>query len=906
MRHWRRFLAKVRSLGRRESLERDLDREVNAHLALLADDFERRGMAPAEARRAARTALGGMDQTKEIARDARSLVWLEQCLQDLRHAWRSLLHNPGFTLVAALTLALGIGVNATMFTAYNAVALKPLPVADPGKVARLERWLRSGGLGDIQYAFSYPEYVYCREHNDVFAGLVAASWPIRVAAEIEGSAENWQGELVSSNYFADLGIGARIGRVITPDEGSPAPPAIVLSDPFWRRRFNGDPGIVGRTLVISGTPFTIGGVAPEEFTGTSVGLQVPDFWAPLTAQKQLNPALDWLHDPKLMRLQILARLKPAVAWPRAQAEIDALVRQFGTTFPAADPTKAVTLQHTSFLGNTEDPRFQAGVAAAMLIVGLVLMAACANIANMLLARGAARQQEIAIRLALGASRRRVVRHLLAESLLLSLMGGALGLLFSAWASRGLWVLLQQTFAGPIASSLVIRLNLNPDIRVFAYTVALSLGAAAFFGLAPALRSSRADLAAPIKGEGSLFGARLSRRRMRAVLVAGQVAVSTLFLISAGLLARGMMRSLGTGPGFETRRVFLLSANFGSTPAKAAAMQRRILERLRTLPEVRDAALGTMPLLGTWTPPIVVEAPHTTLRGRTLAGYASADYLDTLGIPLVRGRMFTRPETERGDAVAVISESAARSFWPSQDPLGKTFQLDLNFRGDLTQFEVVGVAANVRSANLTRIDPARVYLPTKASEFYPNPMLVRARGDTGTAEAAVRRVVADLDHTIAPSIFMATLEDGPLRIQRSMAQLLATLGALLASLAMALAAVGIYGVMAFVVSQRIREIGVRMALGATSREVLGAVVGRGLRPVLVGIGIGVMAAGAFTFAVHTTLVSPESVDLFYGLPFYDPPTFLAASLFLVAVAAAASLFPARRALRVDPVAALRCQ
>jgi predicted lysophospholipase L1 biosynthesis ABC-type transport system permease subunit len=242
----------------------------------------------------------------------------------------------------------------------------------------------------------------------------------------------------------------------------------------------------------------------------------------------------------------------------------------------------------------------------------------------------------------------------------------------------------------------------------------------------------------------------------------------------------------------------------------------------------------------------------------------------------------------------------------QDPLGKRFQLDLNFRGDLTEFEVVGVAADVRAANLTRIDPARVYLPTKASEFYPNPMLVWAQGDTGAAEAAVRRALTDLDRTMAPSIFMATLEDGPLRIQRSMAQLLATLGALLASLAIVLAAAGIYGVMAFVVSQRIREIGVRMALGATSREVLGAVVGQGLRPVLAGIGIGVIAAGAFTFAVHATLVSPESFDLFYGLPFYDPPTFLAGSFFLIAVAAAASTFPARRALKVDPVAALRCQ
>jgi hypothetical protein len=370
-----------------------------------------------------------------------------------------------------------------------------------------------------------------------------------------------------------------------------------------------------------------------------------------------------------------------------------------------------------------------------------------------------------------------------------------------------------------------------------------------------------------------------------------------------MLTRGMLRSLTIAPGFETHRLLFLSANFGSTPPKAAEVQHRVMERFQTAHEIKSVALGAVPLMGTWTPPIFVEGPHTSLTGRTLAAYASDTYFDTLGIALLRGRSFTRQEAERGAAVAVISESTARRFWPEEDPIGKRFGLDMHFRGDVTEFEVVGIAKDIRSANLTRIDPAKVYLATNAKEGYS--MLLRVQGDISSSEAAVRSAIGGLDRSLVPSVSLATLEDGPLRIRIALTRMLATLGASLALLALALAAAGIYGMMAFVVSQRLKEIGIRIALGATSWSVLKTVVVEGLTPVLIGTGLGILGSGVLCWSLHASLVFPESSDLFYGVPFYDPVTFLGASLFLASIAVAASALPAQRALRVDAAMSLRC-
>ena len=509
------LFSKVLAMFRHRFLDRDFDAEVQAHLEMLIEDNTRRGMGPDEARQAALRSMGNVTRVKESQRESRGLPQIETLFADLKYGARTLRANPGFTLIAVLTLTLGVGVVTTVFTAYNAIALKPLPVADPRQVVRLERWFASGSRGDVQYGFSYPEYVYCRDRNDVFTGLVAASGSHTVVA---GDGDKLGGQLVTANYFTDLGVPAQIGRTFLPEEDRTpgGNPVIVLSNAFWERRFHGDREVTGRILKLNSVAFTVIGVAAKEFSGTAVIPQIPDFWAPVSMQAQLAPGRDWLNTPGDQQFQILARIKPSVGARRAEAEVATLIRQFAGTYKEAEGTTTVTLQRTSLVGNTEDVRFQASALAMMLIVGMVLLVGCVNIANMLLARGAARQKEISIRLALGASRGRVIRQLLTESLLLSLIGGAGGLLFSIWTSKLLWIgleqFLQRTSKG-FGFDIAVGIDLSPDWRVLAYAMALSLIAGLLFGLSPALQFSRPDLTVRIENR------RRIRRPMEPVAVA---------------------------------------------------------------------------------------------------------------------------------------------------------------------------------------------------------------------------------------------------------------------------------------------------------------------------------------------------------------------------------------------------
>ncbi len=404
----RRFLAKCGAFLRPGRAERELEREVASHLALLEEDFRRRGLAPESARLAARRAYGGVALSKELHREARSFLFLEQAAQDLAHAARALRRAPGFALLAILTLALGVGVNTTLFTAFDAAALRPLPVADPDRVVRLERWFDHPNVGDIQYAFSLPEYLYCRDRNAAFSGMVAGSFGFGVLAWIDREPEKIYGQLVSANYFDVLGVRPQLGRAFLPEEDlSPgAHPVIVISHAFWQQRFQGDPAVLGRSIRMFEIPYTVVGVTGPSFTSTAVNDPFAQFWAPLSMQAQLAPPRRWADDPTDRRVQLLARLQPGVSVSRAQAEISVLVRRFTSPLRERDRTTSVTLQKTSLFGNTEDIRFRAVAAAVMLLVGLILLVACANIANMLLARAAARQREIGVRIALGAGRGR--------------------------------------------------------------------------------------------------------------------------------------------------------------------------------------------------------------------------------------------------------------------------------------------------------------------------------------------------------------------------------------------------------------------------------------------------------------------------------------------------------------------
>ncbi|HKF48734.1 MAG TPA: ABC transporter permease [Terracidiphilus sp.] len=911
MTNWRSLLAKFRASANRRGAEEDAAREIASHLALIEEEYERRGLTREQARLAARRTLGGAEQAHQLHRDARVFLWLEQTLQDLRHACRALLRSPGFTLVAIATLALGVGVNTTLFTAYNAVALKPLPVADAGRVVRLERLFESRSSGDFQYAFSYPEYENLRDHESNFASTVATSWPIRLLVSPDGQRSSApisaQGQLVSGNYFGGLGIGAAIGRVFGPDEDRApgANPVAVLSHAFWQRQFHADPQAIGRILEINGFAFTIIGVTPASFTGTSLNPQVPDLWAPIAMQQQFVPGQYWLRTPTDFAFQVLARLQPGVAMRQAEAETDTLVRQFATSYTTRDRTLAVKLQATSFLGNTEDINFRAGMAGMMAVFFLVLLVACANVTNMLLARGAARQREISVRMALGASRMRVIRHLLTESVLLSLAGGAAGLGLAVAAGKLLWIAMNEILIRQQGADFVFSLNFSPDWRVLVYVFVLCLATGIIFGLSPALQITRRDLSSSLKDDTTSFGHGVSRSRLRSLLIGGQVAVSMLLLTSAGLLVRGLARSQHADPGFATRSVYLMRADFGDDPARASVSFHRMLDWLGRQPEVRDVGYGTAPMLGTWTPRIVIRHSGSVageVEGRTLASFASDHYLDSLGIPLLRGRNFTPQESAAGTPVAIISAATARQFWPGEDPIGKRFRLDLKFDGKLTEYSVIGIARDVRFANLTRIDPAHVYFPPDPAVDHP--VLISLRGDPQSSLRTLWSGLRDYDPAVLPSIRLWNMETMVVSMQRTLSRSLAALAGILALLSLTLAGIGIYGVMAYVVSQRTREIGLRIALGATPARVVRSVAVEGLRPVLAGMAIGLAGGAAASLLLHSTLALPGSLDFLYGVRFYDPITFLAITSFLVLISIVASLVPSVRAVRVDPVQALR--
>lgn len=907
-----RTVAKIRNLWRSKRADEELEREISLHITLLTEEYERRGMSSQQALTAARRTLGGVEQAKQSHRDQRGILWLEQTRQDLRHAGRTLGRNPGFAIVAVATLAVGIGINTAIFTAYDAVALKPLPVADPGKVVRLERWFTNGWLGDVQYEFSWPEYLYCREHQDVFSDTVATSGPVHVLAQLPGERASaqlkaLQGQMVSGNYFSSFGVAPTLGRTFETDQESAAGsnPVVVLSHAFWQRAFHGNPQILGSLMKINGTAFSIVGVAPEEFTGTALLPQVPDFWAPVSMQSQLVPGQDWLHRPADYRFQILGHLKRGVELKRAQAETAAIIGQFSATYITREPTRTVTLQRTAFFGNTDDPRFEAGVAALMLIVAMVLIVACANVGNMLLARGAGRQREISLRLALGATRMRVIRQLITESILLSLLGGVTGFALSVLATRLLRIAVAQMLAQQLGSDFAFSLNLNPDAHVLVYALAVSLIAGAVFGLSPALQFTRPELATSIRDETTSFGQHFRRSHLRSVLIAGQVAVSMLLLCTSGLLVRGLMRSQNVDAGFDTRHLFILLGDYGNDAGTSVARFQRLVKALEDVPEVTSIAYGRGPMMGTWAPLITINkagAAEGVQRGQTLASYASQNYLRTLGIPLLRGRDFTRQESAAGAHVAVISESAGRLYWPKEDPLGRHFQLDLRFTGKLTDFEVVGIAKDVRFTNLTRNDPSHVYLAPDPATTYP--VLFNVGANQQAALAAVWKTVSRLDANLLPDLALWNTETMLVHPQRTLASVMAMFAAALALLSVSLAGVGIYGVMACVVSQRTQEIGIQMALGARAGNVLRSVAFWGLKPVAFGIVIGLACGAGISAVLHSTLAFPGSSDFLYGIRFYDPWTFVGIASFLVAVALLASLVPAVRAVRVNPIVALR--
>jgi len=803
---------------------------------------------------------------------------METLWQDLRFGARVLARSPGFTAVAVLSLALGIGANAAIFSLVEAVLLRPLPFREPERLVMV--WEDASQVGFPRNTPAPANYADWKAQNQVFEGMAAIRYRSYNLTG-DGEPEKINAQAVTADFFPLLGISPAPGRNFLPEEDRPgAGRVVIVGHGLWQQRFGSDPGVVGQELLLDGQKYTIVGVAPAgfQFLATDTALWVPIAFSPQDLATRTS------HN-----LTVLARLKPGVTPQQAHADVGAITERIARDYPdQARDLRAFVLPLREQLAG----QVSRALIVLLVAVGCVLLIACANVANLLLAHAAARGKEIAVRAALGAGRARIVRQLLTESLLLALAGALCGLLL-AEASM---TFLKQLIPEGMTALTGVRI----DLRVLGYTVLVSLGAGIVFGLAPALQAARLDLNEALK-QGSGRAILGGHRRLRGALVVAEVALALVLLIGAGLMIRTIVRLQGLDPGFRPEKVMTLKTalsrqKYGELPRRAA-FYREVLERVRALPGVAAAGYTTsVPLV--WrggTNGFTVEgqprAPGRDANHRQI----SPDYFRTMGIPLRAGRIFDEHDGPNALPVAMINETMAGKFWPGGEALGKRFKLG---GPDAPWMTVVGIVGDVRQMGLDVPVKAEMYFPYQQIDMFwaaPTFLAIRSAGDPADLVAAVRREVRAVDPD-QPISDVRTMEEilgrevAPRRLQM-------TLLAGFAGLALLLASLGIYGVISYAVSQRTPEIGIRMALGARPRDVLGMVVGGGLRLAALGVGIGLAAALALTRVM---------ASLLYGVSTTDPLTFVSIPLLLLAVALAASYLPARRALRVDPVAALRSE
>ena len=835
-------------------------------------------------------------------------------MNDLRFAFRQVLKNPGFTAVAVLTLALGIGANTAIFTVINALMLRSLPVKKPDELVQVVTRSRSG---QVDHSFDYPFYELLRDntHNLAalfFAGGVGNKDRLIVSSDqASPTAEFVRAQIVSGNFFTALGVPAFLGRTFTPTDDQPgnAQPAIVISHGFWQRRFGGDSSIIGKIVSFNDVPFTIVGVTPPGFFGVQPG-ENPELWWPA----QMSPQVD--RDPAGRRLKqgyssfrLFGRLGPGVDRSRAEAELRIVFQRWLQEYAERRASKwSASEQRSHFAQKLELQSGHAGYAAArqqfrrpllilMVIVAVVLLIACANVASLLLARAAARTREFSVRSALGAGRLRLMRQLLTESLLLAAAGGLLGLLL-AQSGTGMLLKFMDVENNPVS------FDVAPDSRVLLFTATVALLTGLLFGLVPALRSSRTDLAAALKGTAGTVAGSPSRQRVNQALVVTQVALSLVLLIGAGLFVRTLRNLKVMDMGFNRENVVLFSLDFTERldAARRTALYKELLTRLETLPGLRSASVYNFGLLSgnNWTDKFLAEG-QVAGADEDLSCHgmcAGPRFFETLGITLISGRDFNvQDETPAGATnaaarrSAVINETLARRYFPGVDPLGKRIYSP---RNPEKKYEIVGVVKDTKYRSLRQDPPPTLYVP-----FFHEAMssgvifALRTPQESRIALASLQNLVAELDRT-ARVRTARTMEDvvgDAMHQERVVAQL----GSLFSVFAVALACLGLYGVLSFAVVQRTREIGIRIAVGAQKWDVLSLVVKQGFKLGLLGSVLGIVGA-----LVTTRFVS----SLLYGVTATDPVTFVGVSLLLIVVAVLASWIPAWRATRVDPMVALR--
>jgi predicted permease len=806
-------------------------------------------------------------------------------LQDLRYGVRMLTKSPGFTVIAVIALALGIGANTAIFSVVNAILLRSLPYKDPEQLVLINH---NYPKLNLKASVSAPGYVHYRDTAQSFSHVAAITgWNVNLTGD--GEPERLQGMSVTSNLFAMLGAEAAHGRVLLPQENQVGSNrVVVLSDALWHRRFGGDPGIVGKTITLNGESYAVVGVMPRGFQfGRELG-QLVDLWSPIAwTPEQLSP-----DNMTNEYLAALARLKPGVTITQAQAEMDSIAANLRAQYMPGSDNSMWGLALESF-----NELVVGDIRPALLVllgaVALVLLIACANVANLMLARATARHKEMAIRTALGASRTRIIRQLLTESVLLSVLGGGLGLLLAMWGVD----LLLKINEGRIPRSYEIGLDMN----VLLFTLGVSLLTGIIFGLAPAFQTSKIQLNDTLK-EGGRTGTGTIRHRLRDLLVVAEVSLTVVILIGAGLLLRSFMRLQEVSPGFKPQNLLVMQVSLPNFKYKEAQQKtlfyQEMLEKVRALPGVKSAGtISALPMSG------MNSSGSFRIEGREVPQgqssphgdrwTASADYFKTMSIPLVRGRYFTERDGPDAPGVAIIDETMARKYWPGEDPLGRR----ITFEGDENNprwREIVGVVGHVRHKGLEGESRVQYYVPY--TQRPPGSMFLVVQA--GTAEAAaltptVRGAISGIDRDL-PVYRVTTMER---LVSESLAQRRFSMFLLgvFAALALVLAVVGLYGVMSYTVTQRTHEIGIRMALGAQTGDVLRMVLRQGMIFTMVGLAVGLLAAYALTRVMS---------GLLFGVSATDPLTFAGVALLLAFVALLACYLPARRATRVDPMVALR--
>lgn len=816
---------------------------------------------------------------------------METLLNDIRYGARGLIRRPAFTLVAVITLAIGIGANTTIFSVINGILLRPpVGVVQPGQLVDLHA---TEPNGSSFHSFSYPDYQYYRDQNGLFNGLAAyTAMPLSMNAGAQP--ERIFGMTVSGNYFDVLGTRPAQGRFFLSEEDQTPGlhPVVVIGYGTWQRRFASDPALVGKTIALNGHPFSVVGIAPEGFKGTWAGLQ-PDVWVPLMMQNQLRTGSD-LMNRGARGLEMMGRLKDGVTLAQAQASMSMLASQLTAAYPETNRGQGIDLRAASTVPGQYRTSVIGFMAILMFIVGLVLLIACANVGAMTLARASSRGKEIAIRQAVGASRGRIVKQLLIESVLLFLLGGAAGVFIAMWATK-----LLSNFK--FASDVPISLDLGVDVPVLVFALGVSLVAGLLFGLAPAVQASRPDVLAALNNETS-YGSH--RSRIRNIFVIGQIAVSLVLLVTAGLFLRSLKNASTIDLGFNPEGVETVTFDLsilGYPEAKGREFYGQLMQRVNGLPGVRAASLARMVPLGGSNMKTGVTAAGTEVspdERLPVAGLNVVDerYFETLQMPLLLGRTFNQTDKVGAPRVAIVNETMARRFFPGADvsaALGQRLSFEEG-TSEADQTQIVGIVRDAKYETVGEDSQPFVYRPLQQSYSGELTLHIRREGvDAGSLLAAVRREVATLDKDV-PLLNVMTLNEQigysllPLRVAASIAGSFGVVGVLLAAL-------GVFGVVNYSVLQRTREIGIRMSLGAQRRDVLRLVVTQGLWLAIIGICIGLAMAAALTRTLSSLL---------YGVSALEPVTFIGVAVLIMMVALLASYIPARRATKVDPLVALR--